>query len=65
MEYSLLKTPIHRKQGVPMKFMDKIELVVKLKEKIAEAKASNDAIAQQLQALLEQIVANPKNSPAI
>jgi hypothetical protein len=48
-----------------MKFMDKIELVVKLKEKIAEAKASNDAIAQQLQALLEQIVANPKNSPAI
>lgn len=48
-----------------MKFMDKIELVVKLKEKIAEAKASNDALAQQLQTLLDQIVATPKNSAAI
>jgi hypothetical protein len=48
-----------------MKFMEKIELVVKLKEKIAEAKASNDALALQLQALLDQIIATPKNSPAI
>jgi hypothetical protein len=48
-----------------MKFMDKIELVVKLKEKIAEAKASNEALALQLQALLDHIIANPKNSPVI
>jgi hypothetical protein len=48
-----------------MKFMDKIELVVKLKEKIAEAKATNEALAVQLQSLLDQILANPKNSPAI
>lgn len=48
-----------------MKFMDKIELVVKLKEKIVEAKATNEALAAQLQNLLDQILANPKNSPAI
>ncbi|MDD2266470.1 hypothetical protein [Sulfuricurvum sp.] len=48
-----------------MKFMDKIELVVKLKEKIVEAKASNEALATQLQVLLDQIVSTPKNSPAI
>jgi len=48
-----------------MKFMDKIELVVKLKEKIAEAKATNEALARQLEALLDQIIANPQNSPAI
>jgi len=48
-----------------MKFMDKIELVVKLKEKITEAKATNEALALQLQALLDQIIANPQNSPAI
>lgn len=48
-----------------MKFMDKIELVVKLKEKIAEARASNEVVAMQLQALLDQIIATPKNSPAI
>lgn len=48
-----------------MKFLEKIELVVKLKEKIAEAKATNDALADQLQALLDQIVTTPKNSPAI
>ncbi|MFY9143004.1 hypothetical protein [Sulfuricurvum sp.] len=48
-----------------MKFMEKIELIVKLKEKIAEAKASNEVLAMQLQALLDQIIATPKNSPAI
>jgi len=48
-----------------MKFMDKIELIVKLKEKIAEAKASNDALALQLQSLLDQVLSNPQNSPAI
>lgn len=48
-----------------MKFMDKVELVVKLKEKIAEAKATNDAMAAQLQSLLDQIIATPHSSPAI
>ena len=48
-----------------MKFMDKIELVVKLKEKIAEAKATNEALALQLQTLLDQVISNPQNSPAI
>jgi hypothetical protein len=48
-----------------MKFLDKIELVVKLKEKIAEAKATNEVLAMQLQALLDQIITTPKNSPAI
>lgn len=48
-----------------MKFMDKIELVVKLKEKIAEAKATNEAVAAQLQLLLDQILTDPQNSPAI
>jgi abortive infection bacteriophage resistance protein len=64
LEYSLLYF-FKYLQGVCMKFMDKIELVVKLKEKIAEAKASNEALALQLQALLDQIIANPQNSPAI
>jgi len=48
-----------------MKFMDKIELVVKLKEKIAEVKASNEALALQLEALLDQVISNPQNSPVI
>lgn len=48
-----------------MKFIDKIELIAKLKEKIAEAKASNDTVAVQLQLLLDQILKNPQNSPAI
>jgi len=46
-----------------MKFMDKIELVVKLKEKIADARKANDAAADQLQSLLDQILATPHNSP--
>ncbi len=48
-----------------MKFIDKIELIVKLKEKIAEAKTTNEAVAAQLQLLLEQILKNPQNSPVI
>lgn len=48
-----------------MKFMDKIELVVKLKEKIAEAKTTNEVLAAHLQSLLDQILSNPQNSPAI
>jgi len=39
-----------------MKFIDKIELI---------AKASNDTVAVQLQLLLDQILKNPQNSPAI
>lgn len=46
-----------------MKFMDKIELVVKLKEKIAEAQKVNDTAAEQLQSLLDKILATPHNSP--
>jgi hypothetical protein len=48
-----------------MKFLEKIELVVKLKEKIAETKATNEVLANQLQTLLEQVIATPKNSSAI
>lgn len=48
-----------------MKFMEKIELVVKLKEKIAEAKASNQELALQLESLLNKIIQHPENSPAI
>jgi hypothetical protein len=48
-----------------MHLIDKIELIVKLKEKIAEAKATNEAVAAPLQLLLDQILTNPKNSPAI
>lgn len=48
-----------------MKFMEKIELVVKLKEKIAEAKTSNQELALQLESLLHQIIQHPENSPAI
>ncbi|MBD3805866.1 hypothetical protein [Sulfuricurvum sp.] len=45
--------------------MYKIELIVKLKEKIAEAKATNEALAHQLQSLLDQIVTTPHNTVAI
>ncbi|MBN2870474.1 MAG: hypothetical protein JXK04_05910 [Campylobacterales bacterium] len=48
-----------------MKFIDKIELIVKLKEKIAEAKTTNGALAAQLQLLLDQILSNPNNSPVV
>lgn len=46
--------------------MEKIDIVVKLKEKIAEAKANNDAVAAPLQKLLERILNDAsKQSPAI
>jgi hypothetical protein len=45
--------------------MEKIDIVVKLKEKIAEAKANNDALAAPLQKLLESIVKDTNQSPAI
>ena len=39
-----------------MKILDKVELVVKLKERIEEAKKQNSALANQLQKLLESIL---------
>lgn len=45
--------------------MEKVDIIVKLKERIAEAKAKNDAIAIQLQRLLDSILISHKNSPAI
>ncbi|MDD3597696.1 MAG: hypothetical protein AB7U44_09065 [Sulfuricurvum sp.] len=48
-----------------MKFIERIDVIVKLKEKIAEAQATNSALAAQLQSLLDQILSNPQNSPAI
>lgn len=48
-----------------MKFIEKVELVVKLKEKIAEVQVSNTTLAQQLQGLLDSIIADPRNSPVI
>ncbi|WP_456391221.1 hypothetical protein [Hydrogenimonas sp.] len=43
-----------------MKILDKVELVVKLKERIEEAKTQNLAIAEQLQKLLEKILNSSK-----
>jgi hypothetical protein len=45
--------------------MEKIDIVVKLKEKIAEAKANNDALAAPLQKLLEKILKEGGHTPAI
>ncbi|BDY13735.1 hypothetical protein [Hydrogenimonas cancrithermarum] len=39
-----------------MKILDKVELVVKLKERIEEAKTQNSAMVEQLQKLLENIL---------
>ena len=39
-----------------MKILDKVELVVKLKERIEDAKKNNTAMAEQLQKLLENIM---------
>ena len=48
-----------------MKVMETIDVVVKLKEKIAEAKSSNTTLATQLQKLLDAILANPQNKHSI
>jgi len=48
-----------------MKVMETIDVVVKLKEKIAEAKKSNMTLATQLQKLLDAILANPQNKHSI
>ena len=39
-----------------MKILDKVELVVKLKERIADARKHNSVIAEQLQKLLDNIM---------
>ncbi|MBE0499723.1 MAG: hypothetical protein IBX43_10895 [Campylobacterales bacterium] len=44
-----------------MKVMEKIDVVVKLKEKIAEAKSHNAALAEQLQKLLDALMISPPN----
>ncbi len=43
-------------KGANMKIMDKVELVVQLKERIEKAKKENLALAEQLQKLLENIL---------
>ena len=48
-----------------MKVMETIDVVVKLKEKIADAKANNVALAQQLQKLLDTILAKPQSKHSI
>ncbi len=48
-----------------MKVMETIDVVVKLKEKIAIAKENNTALAAQLQKLLDAILANPANKHSI
>jgi hypothetical protein len=45
--------------------MEKIDIVVKLKEKIAEAKKHNDMLASQLQTLLDGILQDNRTTPAI
>jgi hypothetical protein len=48
-----------------MKLMDKIEVVVQLKEKIAEAKKNNKELAMRLEKLLEQVLTSNANARAI
>ena len=43
-------------KGADMKILDKVELIVKLKEKIEEAKKDNAKAAQRLQGLLESVM---------
>ena len=48
-----------------MKVMETIDVVVKLKEKIAETKATNATLAAQLQKLLDAILSSPQNKHSI
>mgnify|MGYP000265129156 CR=1 FL=1 len=48
-----------------MRVMETIDVVVKLKEKIADAQANNSALATQLQKLLDAILSNPQNKHSI
>jgi len=45
--------------------MDKVDIIVKLKERIADAKATNIALAQDLQKLLDTIMKSSTKTPAI
>ena len=47
-----------------VKVMQKVDIVVKLKEKIAEAKEHNDVLAAQLQKLLESILRDTREHNA-
>lgn len=44
-----------------MQVMETVDVIVKLKEKIVEAQASNNSLATQLQKLLDAILSNPEN----
>jgi len=48
-----------------MKVMETIDVVMKLKEKIAEAQVNNSSLANQLQKLLDAILSNPQNKHSI
>lgn len=48
-----------------MKVLETIDVVVKLKEKIAEAQTNNSSLASQLQKLLDAILASPQNKHSI
>ncbi len=48
-----------------MKVMEKIDVVVKLKEKIAEANSNNAALATRLQKLLDALLISPQNKRSI
>jgi uncharacterized iron-regulated protein len=48
-----------------MKVMEKIDVVVKLKEKIAEAKSHNLALAEQLQKLLDALMISPPHKRSL
>jgi len=45
--------------------MEKTDIVMKLKEKIAIAQSNNDVIATQLQKLLEKVIKSNKESSCI
>jgi hypothetical protein len=45
--------------------METIDVVVKLKEKIADAQVHNSTLAAQLQKLLDAILSNPQNKHSI
>ena len=48
-----------------MKLMDKIDVVVQLKERIAEAKKTNKELAGRLEKLLEQVLNSNAQARAI
>ncbi len=48
-----------------MKLMDKVDVVVQLKERIAEAKKTNKDLAQRLEKLLEQVLTSNSTARAI